>query len=77
MLTSGELLRTDEIDEQNLTDISMDEPMYDTKVKTALAWLEKSGKVLRGDNRTQVVQGQVMVENMAMAREKISRRQNL
>jgi len=72
VLTSGELLRTDEIDEQNLTDISMDEPMYDTKVKTALAWLEKSGKVLRGDNRTQVVQGQVMVENLAMAREKIS-----
>lgn len=72
VLTSGELLRTDEIDEQNLTDISMDEPMYDTKVKTALAWLEKSGKVLRGDNRTQVVQGQVMVENMALAREKIS-----
>ena len=72
VLTSGELLRTDEIDEQNLTDISMDEPMYDTKVKTALAWLEKSGKLLRGDNRTQVVQGQVMVENMALVREKIS-----
>ncbi len=72
VLTSGELLRTDEIDEQNLTDLSMDEPMYDTKVKTALAWLEKNGKILRGDNRTQVIQGQVMVENMAQARKKIA-----
>jgi len=73
ILTSGELLRSEEIEIQNLADLSPDEPMYDTKVKTALAWFEKSGKVVRGDNRTQVIQGKVLVENLQEAKEKINK----
>jgi ATP-dependent DNA helicase RecQ len=72
VLTSGELLKTDEIAEQKLPDISHDDKGYDTKVKTAIAWLEKTGKVLRGDNRTQFIQGRVLIENIEKAAAKIS-----
>jgi ATP-dependent DNA helicase RecQ len=73
VLTSGELLKSEEIEEQKLPDISHDERGYDTKVKTAIAWLEKTGKVLRGDNRTQFIQGQVLVENMEKAVVKLNK----
>ncbi len=73
VLTSGELLSAEEMAAQNLADISPDEPLYDTKVKTALTWLEKTGKLRRGDNRTQVVQGRVVVENMGQALRRLDR----
>lgn len=71
ILTSGELLRSDAVQDQHLQALDVDEPMYDTKVKTALAWLEKSGKILRGDNRTQVIQGKVLIDNIEKAKWKI------
>ena len=67
VLTSGELLKSDEIAERKLPGIVPEERGYDTKVKTAIAWLEKTGKVLRGDNKTQFIQGQVLVKNMENA----------
>ncbi|MDY0096411.1 MAG: RecQ family ATP-dependent DNA helicase, partial [Candidatus Vecturithrix sp.] len=73
ILTSGELLRSEAMEMQQFEDLSVGDSMYDTKVKTALAWLERSGKVLRGDNRTQVIQGKVLVENLQEAKEKIGR----
>ncbi|MCP4405927.1 MAG: UvrD-helicase domain-containing protein, partial [bacterium] len=73
VLTSGEILRSEAMSAQHLANLSPDEPMYDTKVKTALAWLEKSGKVVRGDNRTHVIQGKVLVENLQEAQQKIGR----
>ena len=71
ILTSGELLRSDAMQDQHLQALDVDEPMYDTKVKTALAWLEKSGKLRRGDNRTQVIQGKVLIDNLEQATQKI------
>ena len=73
VLTSGELLRSEEIAEQKLPDISPEEMGYDTKVKTAIAWLEKTDKVLRGDNRTQFIQGQVLIKNKDQALAKINK----
>ncbi|GAK53576.1 ATP-dependent DNA helicase, RecQ family [Candidatus Moduliflexus flocculans] len=72
VLTAGELLRNEQVEEE-LTDLSADEKMYDVKVKTALAWLERNGKLRRGDNRTHVIQGQVLVENLQQAKEIIDR----
>ena len=72
VLTSGELLRSDEMMEQDLPDISKDDGSYDTKVKTAISWLEKTGKVSRGDNRTQFIQGRVIIEDLPKAVEKIN-----
>lgn len=67
VLTSGEILRSDAMEEQGLIDLSSDEKGYDTRVKTAVSWLEKTGKLVRGDNRTQVVQGRILIDNMEKA----------
>ncbi len=64
VMTSGELLSAEEMEKQHLADLSVEESHYDTKVKTAIAWLDRCGKIARGDNRTQVIQGRVLVENL-------------
>jgi len=69
--TSGELLCAEEVSPY-LDELSAEDTLYDTKVKTALALLEKSGKLIRGDNRTQVIQGRVLVKNKKEADAKIA-----
>lgn len=71
VLTSGEILKSDEVSEEKLPDISHDDQGYDTKVKTAISWLEKTGKLERGENRTQFIQGRVLIDNKAKAIKKI------
>ncbi len=78
VLTTGELLMDDNVS------ASFDNEDYgaDTKVKTAVSWLEKSGFIQRNENRTQVFQGRPMVKNMEEAKQKIeslglSKRQQL
>jgi ATP-dependent DNA helicase RecQ len=68
VLTTGELLMDDNVD------ASFDNEDYsaDTKVKTAVSWLEKSGFIQRNENRTQVFQGRPMVKNMEEAQQKIT-----
>ncbi len=68
VLTTGELLMDDNVD------ASFDNEDYsaDTKVKTAVSWLEKSGFIQRNENRTQVFQGRPMVKNMEEATQKIA-----
>lgn len=73
VLTSGELLNAEEIAQQKLADLSADEVGYDTRVRTAIAWLEKTGKVLRGNNRTQFIQGKILIDNMDKAVAEINR----
>ncbi len=68
VITAGELLR----DEQVQTGFNSEDQMADTKVKTAIAWLERAGMVERNQNNTRVFQGQPLVKNMAEAEEKIS-----
>jgi ATP-dependent DNA helicase RecQ len=69
IITPGDLLR-----DEDLT-ISFDgqERGADTKVKTAIAWLERSDFVQRNENRTRVFQGSPQVKNMEKARVKIKR----
>ncbi len=68
VITAGELLR----DEHVHTAFTTEDQMADTKVKTAIAWLERAGFVERNQNNTRVFQGQPLVRNMAEAAEQIS-----
>ena len=47
--------------------------MADTKVKTAVAWLERSGFLKRDENRTNVFQGKPVVMSMEEAEAKIAK----
>lgn len=68
VITAGELLR----DEHVHTAFTSEDQMADTKVKTAIAWLERAGFVERNQNNTRVFQGQPLVRNMEEAAEKIA-----
>ncbi len=67
VLTSAELLRDEEVE----ASFRAQDPLADTKVKTAIAWLERSGFVERGENRTRVFQGRITVRDMEEAERKI------
>lgn len=68
VITAGELLR----DEQVQTGFTTEDQMADTKVKTAVAWLERAGLVERNQNNTRVFQGQPLVQNLEDAKEIIA-----
>ena len=69
VLTARELLHSDRVE----TSFDDDDRQADTKVRTAIAWLERAGFVERNQNRTQVFQGTPRVHNLAEAQEKIAR----
>lgn len=66
VITTGELLRDEDVP------ISSDDLNADTKVKTAMSWLERSGFIERNENRTQVFQGRPLVKNLEEAKQKIT-----
>ncbi len=57
VITSGELLRDDQVE----TTIESDDSYADTKVKTAVAWLERTGYLERNENQTRVFQGKSLL----------------
>ena len=59
-ITPGELLA----DEDVQTDFASGEPQAPTKVRTAVAWLERSGFLARDENRTRVFQGKLAVTSL-------------
>ena len=67
VLSPGEILRVPE------TEVSFDEDdrSAGTKVKTAIAWLERARFLLRDENRTNVFQGVSAVRDVEAARQKI------
>ncbi len=69
VLTAGEILRLDtvDIDEAEFGDDG------DTRVKTAISWLERGGFLHRDENNTRVFQGKPLVRNLQEAGEKIER----
>jgi ATP-dependent DNA helicase RecQ len=68
VITTGELLRDDNVD----LSFDSDDHNADTKVLTAVSWLERSGFIERNENRTQVFQGRPQVKNLAEAEQKIA-----
>ena len=69
VITTGELLRDDTVE----TSFEADDRNADTKLRTALAWLERAGFIERNENRTQAFQGRPLVHNMEEAEQKIQR----
>ncbi|MBU0944463.1 MAG: RecQ family ATP-dependent DNA helicase [Proteobacteria bacterium] len=69
VLTSGEILSLETVD--------IEEDAYgqdrDTRVKTAVSWLEKSGFLYRNENDTRVFQGKPLVRTLTEAREKVEK----
>jgi ATP-dependent DNA helicase RecQ len=67
VVTSGELLASEEIE----TSFEAEDRDSDTKVKTAVAWLERAGLVVRDQNRTRVFQGRPRVASLEEAARRI------
>lgn len=66
VLTAGELLRRDDVD------IDPDKIQdADTRVRTAIAWLERAGFLERNENSTKVFQGKVLIRDLKEAEDKI------
>ncbi len=68
VVTSADLLR----DEQVTTEFGAGDLQADTKVKTAVAWLERAGFVIRDENQTRVFQGKLKVNSLQEAERRLS-----
>ena len=64
VLTPGELLCDREVE----TSFEYDDRSAETKVKTALSWLERAGFLQRDENRTEVFQGAPLVPSVDAGR---------
>jgi len=68
VITTGEILRSEAVD----TSFDQEDKQADTKVRTAVAWLERAGFVERNHNSTGVFQGRPTIRNLKEAEEKIA-----
>ncbi|EGV28461.1 ATP-dependent DNA helicase, RecQ family [Thiorhodococcus drewsii AZ1] len=68
VVTSGELLRDGEL----RVGFEADDTNADTRVKIAVAWLERAGFVERNENRTRIFQGRPAVKDLDEARKRIA-----
>ncbi len=68
VITSGELLRDEEVE----TSFDLEDRQADTKVKTAIAWLERTQFLERNENHTRVFQGKLLVKNLDEATKKLA-----
>ncbi len=68
VLTARELLHSERVE----ASFDSDDRQADTKVRTAVAWLERAGFVARDQNRTQLFHGTPRVRNLAEAQERIA-----
>ena len=68
IITSGELLRDEEVE----TSFDLEDRQAETKVKTAIAWLERTQFLERNENHTRVFQGKLLVKNLAEATKKLA-----
>ena len=68
VITTGELLRSQAVD----TSFDQDDRSADTKVKTAIAWLERAGFLARNENANQVFQGKPIFTTPESAQQKMN-----
>ncbi|MDR3556298.1 MAG: RecQ family ATP-dependent DNA helicase [Syntrophobacteraceae bacterium] len=68
VLTAGEILRQEDLD----TSFDAGDSTAETKVKTAIAWLERARFLERNENHTRVFQGRVLVQNLEEAEKRIA-----
>ncbi|HEY5910622.1 MAG TPA: RecQ family ATP-dependent DNA helicase, partial [Verrucomicrobiae bacterium] len=69
VITSGEILR----DEELQVDIDLQDRMADTKVRTAISWLERASLLQRDENVTNVFQARPLVKDLTEAEAKMAR----
>lgn len=67
--TTGEILR----DEDTRATFDWEDHGADAKVRTAVAWLERSGHLERNENQTYVFQGKPRFKTLAEARDRLDR----
>ena len=70
VVTPGEILADDAID----TSIEADNPDADTKVRTAISWLERARFLERNENHIRVFPGSLKVPNMEDAEKRLSKK---
>lgn len=68
VVTTGEILRSERVE----LEFHAGDRGAETKVRTAIAVLEKTGFVERNENRTRIFQGTPLVKDLREAREKIA-----
>lgn len=69
VITTGEILRDEDID----VDFHIGESMADTKVRSAVSWLERSGFLERNENETSVFQARLLVKSLDDAEARLAR----
>jgi ATP-dependent DNA helicase RecQ len=67
VITAGEILRDEDIE----TGIDLQDRTADTKVRTAISWLERSGFLQRDENVTSVFQARPLVKDLQEAGERM------
>ena len=67
VVTTGELLRSEDVD----TSFDITDSSADTKVKTAVAWLERGGFLNRNHNSNQVFSGKPLFASLEEAKSKL------
>jgi len=72
VVTSDELLRDDDLVDMH----NLNPDFRDTKVRTAVSWLERAGFLERNQNLTEIFQGKPLVESLEEA-EKVTARLNM
>jgi RecQ family ATP-dependent DNA helicase len=68
-MTSGEILRDEEVE----MSFTRDDWQADTKVRTAVSWLERAGFLERLHNQTRVFQGRLEIASLDEARERLAK----
>ncbi len=68
VITAGEILRDEDVE----TSISLQDRGADTKVRTAVSWLERAGFIQRDENVTNVFQARPLVRNLTEAEAKLA-----
>jgi ATP-dependent DNA helicase RecQ len=68
VITTGEILRDEDVE----TSIDLEEHNADTKVRTAISWLERAEFIQRNENATQIFQARPLVEDLEEAATKMA-----
>lgn len=68
VITTGEILRDEDVE----TSIALEERSADTKVRTAISWLERAGFIHRDENVTQMFQARLLVRTLVEAEAKMT-----
>jgi len=68
VITTGEILRDEDVD----TTIKAEERDADTKVRAAIAWLERANFIQRDENVSQVFQARLLVKDLSEAAAKMA-----